>query len=105
MGGRMRAYNRLSAAQPPHLAPGLHADGQGLYLKVDGDSRSWVLRFRYRDQRRYMGLGPLPPVSLAQARQLATAARQQLLAGVDPIKARDAERATRRLEEAKALTF
>jgi integrase len=101
----MRTHNRLTAAQLLHLPDGLHADGQGLHLKVAGNARSWVFRFRYRGQRRHMGLGPLPPVSLAEARQAATAARQQLLAGVDPIKARDAERAAQRLEEAKTKTF
>jgi hypothetical protein len=86
----MRTHNRLTAAQLLHLPDGLHADGQGLHLKVAGNARSWVFRFRYHGQRRHMGLGPMPPVSLAEARQLATAARQQLLAGVDPIAARQA---------------
>jgi integrase len=100
-----RTHNRLTAAQLLHLPAGLHLDGQGLHLRVVGASRSWVFRYRYRSRRRHMGIGTLELVSLAQARQLATAARQQLLAGRDPIEARAAERSAQRLAQAKAVTL
>jgi integrase len=97
---------RLTAAKLPHLPQGWHSDGHnGLHLKVTGNSRTWVMRYQVNGRRRFMGLGPLHLVSLADARQRATAARQQLLAGIDPIAARQAQRATQRLEAAKTKTF
>ena len=52
-----------------------------------------------------MGLGPLGVISLARARELAVEAGRQRLQGFDPIKARDAQRAAAKREEASALTF
>ena len=70
-------------------APGLHADGDGLYLKVTASgARSWVYRYQLRKQRRAMGLGSLDTCSLATARQRANDARQLVADGVDPIEAR-----------------
>ena len=52
-----------------------------------------------------MGLGPYPGVSLAAARQAASSAHSLVRVGKDPIAARDAERARKRLEDARAVTF
>ena len=52
-----------------------------------------------------MGLGPYPGVSLAAARQSASSAHSLVRVGKDPIAARDAERARKRLEDARAITF
>jgi hypothetical protein len=52
-----------------------------------------------------MGLGSLNAVSLADARLKAAACRGLLADGIDPIAARDAERAQRALEDARAITF
>jgi integrase len=66
------------------------ADGDGLYLKAKANgSASWMLRFQLRGRRRDMGLGSFPAVGLAEARDLAEAARQQIKKGFDPIDARD----------------
>ena len=74
--------------------PGRYADGGNLYLTVsDGGSRRWIFLYRWgkaangKPIRREMGLGSAGKgeVSLAQARQKALEARQQLNAGVDPI--------------------
>ncbi|MDF1804653.1 Arm DNA-binding domain-containing protein [Thalassovita sp.] len=43
-------------------------DGAGLYLKVDGGSKSWVYRYQLRKKRTKVGLGPYPAISLATAR-------------------------------------
>ncbi len=56
-------------------------------------------------RRREMGLGALSDVSLAGARAKALAARQMVKAGLDPIDAREAEKARQRLEEARSITF
>lgn len=88
------------------LAAGFHADGAGLYLQVTGGSaKSWVYRFSFRKQKRYMGLGSFPAVSLADARTKAAECRALLQNGIDPIEARKAERAQAALEAAKAITF
>ena len=89
----------------PHLTDSRHPDGGGLYLQVVGNSRTWLLRYSIAGRRRVLGLGPWPLVSLAQARQLATQARQRLLDGVDPIEHRADERTLARLQAATALTF
>src|SRR5262245_19746915 len=85
---------------------GWHCDGHGLYLQctkgADGSiNRSWV----YRYGERYMGLGPLRDVSLAEAREKAASARKLRLEGIDPIEARNTQRTAARLEAAKATTF
>ncbi|MCZ8107912.1 MAG: integrase arm-type DNA-binding domain-containing protein [Burkholderiales bacterium] len=86
--------------------PGRHADGDGLYLDIDGDGRRrWVLLFTIAGRRREMGLGPLRDVSLADARRKAEAARKQVRDGIDPLEARKAERTRQRTfgEEVDAL--
>jgi integrase len=89
---------------------GWHGDGRGLYLQctaaADGAiNRSWVYRYRAGNRERYMGLGPFADVSLAEAREKATAARKLRLEGIDPIEARNAQRTAARLEAAKRVTF
>lgn len=87
-------------------APGRHGDGKGLYLKVSpGGSKSWIFRFERGGRERFMGLGSTDLVSLAEARDLALAARKQLLAGVDPISAREQARADTMAAENKRITF
>ncbi len=86
----MRATNRLSAKGAASLGPGKYADGAGLWLVKDESGRAkWVLRMVMQGRRREMGLGAFPPVSLAEARKHADAARAKVRAGLDPIKERD----------------
>jgi integrase len=71
--------------------PGMHGDGNNLYLMVDRkdpELRSWVFRFEIHGKRRHMGLGAFPKVSLADARKLRDAARKLVNEGTDPIVAR-----------------
>ena len=86
---------------------GSHAVGgvSGLYLHVVGGSRSWVFRYLFMRQRRRMGLGSYPLVSLAEAREAARAALKLRNSGTDPIKARDDEREAARLAHAQRLEF
>lgn len=73
-------------------SPGMHADGDGLYLRIDqAGGRSWVLIYHFRGRRREMGLGPAA-IGLGQARTLADAARAQVREGLDPIAVRRAAR-------------
>ena len=96
-----RTTNRLSARTVSTLKkPGRHADGGGLYLSIspDGSRRRWVYLFRWREpgqagagKLREMGLGSASTVSLARARELATAARAHVANGVNPLAVRKAE--------------
>jgi integrase len=52
-----------------------------------------------------MGLGPYPDVSLAEARELATEARKQLLKGVDPLTDKRARQREARAARSDMLSF
>lgn len=86
-----RTLHRLSARSVTTLkATGRHADGGGLYLSISKDgARRWVFLFRWRGSPREMGLGGARDVTLAKARELATAARAAVKDGRDPISERD----------------
>src|SRR5262249_40717327 len=56
-------------------------------------------------RERQMGLGSLDNVSLAQAREKAAECRRLRREGVDPIEARDSQRASIAAENAKMMTF
>jgi integrase len=86
--------------------PGIYGDGGGLYLRVTPDgAKNWVFRFMLNGRARWMGMGPLHTVSLAEARNRAGEHRLQRHDGIDPIEARRAERLKVQLEAAKAITF
>jgi integrase len=104
-----RQIHRLTDAVARKLArPGMHNDGNGLYLKIkDSGTKSWVLRYKrgVRDDGKprsyFMGLGPYPAVTLAEARKKADQGRAQLRDGINPVEER------RRLAPVapKAVTF
>ena len=111
----------LTATQVRRLTdkPGLHAVGgvSGLLLKVTKTgATSWVLRYSSGEQRTTasgkayavrhdMGLGPFPEVTLAQARDAAREAKQQIREGIDPVAERKAARDATRAAQAKRKTF
>ncbi|MEM7075307.1 MAG: integrase arm-type DNA-binding domain-containing protein [Pseudomonadota bacterium] len=91
---------------------GMHSDGQGLYLRVRGKAKSWILRVTVRGQksRREIGLGGYPDVSLAEAREKAAALRAEAKAGNDPKAKRDHkettfEEAARELHQSLEMNF
>lgn len=67
---------------------GRHADGGGLYLVVDQYGKRWVFMWVRAGRRSEMGLGPVRDVTLAEAREMAAAARGALRKGSDPRSAR-----------------
>jgi integrase len=78
----------------------------GLAINVSGcGSRSWVLRYTVNGRRRDKGLGGYPDVTLAQAKELARAARAQLRQGIDPVDDGRAVRSKMISTQANALTF
>lgn len=88
-----REINRLTSKTVDALQePGLHADGAGLYLRIDQTlNRRWVFVFFWRGRRREMGLGAAAGDNLRKARLAAADARRLLSEGVDPIDARKRE--------------
>jgi integrase len=90
----------LSARQVQVAREGDTHDGEGLILRVQGRTASWVLRYRVASgKRRELGLGAADRgsieaagASLTGARELADEARDQLKRGIDPIDAKRAER-------------
>ena len=106
-----RTSNKLKSKQVENLAePGTYEDGNGLRLVVSKTGRkSWVFRYQINGKRREMGLGKYPGRSLEKARNDADDARRQISAGIDPIKAANAEREAKQaaamVEAAKKITF
>ncbi|VVP45922.1 Prophage integrase IntA [Pseudomonas fluorescens] len=102
---------KLNPKQVENLTEaGTYEDGDGLRLVVKPTGRkSWLLRFQLAGRRREMGLGSFPEVGLKKARQDASAKRSLLSDGIDPLAARDIERAAQRkaqqTSEAKQLKF
>lgn len=96
---------RLTAARVKTIKkPGLHGDGNGLYLRVTGSgSRSWMQRITIHGRRRDMGLGSYPAVGLAQARALALANKALVGAGRDPLWERHRSNAPSFREAAKKV--
>jgi len=96
---------------------GRHAVGgaDGLYLRVAGASRGWVLCVALGTRlngsgkevarRLNMGLGPFPEVSLGEAREKARELRKQVREGIDPLQAKREAKAQSLKLAAKAKTF
>ena len=96
--------------------PGSYGDGGGLYLYVSSKtSASWVFCYRLKGKDREMGLGPYPQIPLERdpkaadatdgAREMAAHWRSVKARGLDPIEIRESQRAAKRLQDAKAITF
>ena len=104
---------------------GYHADSatRGLYVQVayrqrggelaheHGVTRSWIYRYTspITKKVRWMGLGSCDAIGLAEARELAKAARRLVTLGADPIERRDAtakaERESYLRDQASRMTF
>jgi integrase len=88
------------------VQPGRYFDGNGLVLQIVSETnRSWLFRYQRNGRERWLGLGPTHTIDLVEARERARKARQQLLDGIDPVEQKKAEKVTRQLAEAKALSF
>jgi Arm DNA-binding domain len=78
------AAHRHRGRAHPH--PGRYCDGGGLYLNVTpAGTRSWEFRYTQLGRTRYLGLGSLNDVTLAEARERAREARIIHRAGRDPV--------------------
>lgn len=95
-----RLANRLNARKVATAGPGMHPDGQGLYLKVGpSGTRSWIFRYRKDGGRHDMGLGPANLLTLGEARDRAQQQRRLLrLEQKDPLT-------EKRLGQFEMITF
>ena len=90
-----KAINKLTPREvATKKEPGLYGDGGNLFLQVGPTGgKSWLFRYMINGKASNMGLGPVHTITLAEAREAATAARKLLLQGIDPRRHRDAARA------------
>ncbi len=70
-----KLHNALTPVSVRNAGPGRHADGGGLYLRVqDGGARSWLFRSTAGGKARDIGIGPAAgagAIALADARAMA----------------------------------
>lgn len=94
--------------------PGRYCDGGNLYLQVrrstskkspDSVNKSWAFRYVRHDKQTWIGLGPYPDISLAEARELATQQRKKLLQGIDPLTDKRARQRDARVARGNMLSF
>ncbi|MCL3882975.1 site-specific integrase [Marivita sp. GX14005] len=89
--------------------PGRHPVGgtpPGLNLNItENGARSWIFRVTVGRNRRHIGLGPYPEVSLAEARQKALDMKRSIASGSDPVEDRRARREALMAEVRKRTSF
>ena len=100
----------LTALEIKHAKEGMHADGNGLYLRVQpSGAKSWIFRFQLNGKRREMGMGTLEHKTPVEARSEVAQLAAQVRAGVDPIEQRKQLAAqtaqAAKAAEAHAVTF
>lgn len=67
------------------------SDGQGMYLEVmPTGSKLWRMKYRFEGKESRISFGAYPTVTLQQARQRRTEAREQLAQGINPTAERRA---------------
>lgn len=82
----MAGQNLLTVRQIEALPEGFHSDGGNLYLRVRGNGRSWVFRYKVPKGAAWaaagkpveLGLGSYPARGLKDARGVAEALRSEL---------------------------
>jgi integrase len=83
----------LKAKEIEHAKPGMHSDGNGLYLRVQNSgAKGWIFRFQLNGRRREMGLGILEDKPVVDARTEALNLSKLVRQGIDPIEERKAQR-------------
>lgn len=88
---------KLTVTKPkqakPQAKPFQVADGDGLSILVQpSGGKLWRFRYRWHGRQQMISLGSYPEISLAQARSLRSAAREQIANGVNPSAARQASK-------------
>lgn len=108
---RAKELSAIEVKRLKHDGRGKHSvfavggvEGLALQISQTG-ARSWILRFSSGDRRRHMGLGGYPNVSLAQARERARDARDQIWNGKDPVESRKEAKAANAARLLRGMTF
>lgn len=99
----------LTAVSVKQKGVGMHADSlaRGLYLRVaPTGARNWILRYQLAGRRRDMGLGGLPDVTLAEARERAAELRKLIRQKIDPLSHQHVEKRSETIrKQLDAWTF
>ena len=77
----MEQKRKLSQTDVRKLPDGNHNFGDGLYLRVYGNSRTWAIRLQVKGKRTIRGLGSAMEITLGQARIECARQRAAMLAG------------------------
>jgi len=78
----------------------------GLLMQITPNGgRTWLLKTTVGNRRREIGLGGFPDVTLAQARERAREAKDQIRQGIDPIEERKAAKAALATAQKRGLSF
>jgi integrase len=106
---------RITALFVKHITrPGKYPDGGNLYLQVRKTTRkidtgavtkSWLFRYSRFGKDTWLGLGPCPDVTLAEARDLATRERRKMRQGIDPLNDKHARQIAARTAYENMLSF
>lgn len=92
------ALNKLTLKQVRSLGDGFHSDGGNLYLRVQGNARSWIFRYRQGSKQTDLGLGSALDVPLSRAREKAADLRARVADGQVPKLAKRKEQQRRKAE-------
>lgn len=85
-------------------APGKHADGDGLYVRIrPNGGMSWQGKYRLGGREKTASYGTYPQVGIAEARQRHAEARELLRKMIDPCQAKREKK--RRLASTRERTF
>ena len=66
------------------LSQGWHSYGEGLYCRVQGDARAWILRFQQNKIRKVLTLGDARFLNLQGARDLVFQLKKDMASGAIP---------------------
>lgn len=97
----VKTVEKLSKVEGWHSVGGV----PGLFLRVVGNSATWVLRYSHAGRRRDKSMGPIAELPLADAREVARELRRRLREGVDPIEEGRAAKQKAAAQQAKRMTF
>lgn len=92
-GGKMKLSDKACKAAKAKETAYKIFDGGGLFLEVmPNGSKLWRLKYRYLGKEKRISLGAYPIISLADARDGRDKAKKQLIQGIDPSGAKQAQK-------------
>ena len=95
---------RKAVRKSPNPKRKILSDGNGLYVVVEpSGSAAYLLNVQVNGRRRYVGLGGIDDIKLADVRIAAAEARVRLKAGIDVVAERKAEKVDTMTFEQAAL--